>query len=98
MAVASGAMIGVFLVLIDQTPDDSGLVPLIANRVVNASIMLAVLVGLALVARRRGTAPRPRPRFSRPRLNDPCPGRGIERSQKLGRILLPGQGRGGVAG
>jgi drug/metabolite transporter (DMT)-like permease len=57
MAVASGAMIGVFLVLIDQTPDDSGLVPLIANRVVNASIMLAVLVGLALVARRRGAAP-----------------------------------------
>jgi len=53
MAVASGAMIGVFLVLIDQTPDDSGLVPLIANRAVNGSIMLAVLGGLALVARRR---------------------------------------------
>ncbi|MFD3443741.1 EamA family transporter [Microbacteriaceae bacterium 4G12] len=53
MAVGSGAMIGVFLVLIDQTPEDSGLVPLIANRTVNAVIMLVLLAGLALLARRR---------------------------------------------
>jgi drug/metabolite transporter (DMT)-like permease len=57
MAVGSGTMIGVFLVLIDQTPEDSGLVPLIANRAVNASIMLVVLVWLALLARRRSTTP-----------------------------------------
>ena|SRR3712207_5181561 len=56
MAVGSGSMIGVFLVLMDQTPDDSGLVPLIANRAVNASIMLAVLAGLAFRARRRAAS------------------------------------------
>ena len=61
MAVGSGAMIGVFLVLVDQTPDDSGLVPLIANRTVNAGIMLVLLVGLALLARRRRGAAFPIP-------------------------------------
>jgi drug/metabolite transporter (DMT)-like permease len=47
MAVASGAMIGVFLVIIDLTPDDSGLIPLVANRVVTAVLMLlaVALVG-----------------------------------------------------
>jgi len=55
MAVGSGTMIGVFLVLIDRTPDESGLVPLIANRAVNASIMLAVLAWIALRARHRRT-------------------------------------------
>jgi drug/metabolite transporter (DMT)-like permease len=54
MAVLSGAFIGLFLVLINLTPRDSGLVPLIANRGVNAIIM-AITVGiLALIARRRG--------------------------------------------
>jgi drug/metabolite transporter (DMT)-like permease len=54
MAVLSGAFIGLFLVLINLTPKDSGLVPLIANRGVNAIIM-AITVGiLAIVARRRG--------------------------------------------
>lgn len=61
MAVGSGAMIGVFLVLVDQTPDDSGLVPLIANRTVNAGIMLVLLAGLALLARRRRRAALPIP-------------------------------------
>ena len=53
MAVGSGAMIGAFLILIDLTPDDSGLVPLIANRAVNGTIMFAVVGILALVALRR---------------------------------------------
>ena len=53
MAIGSGAMIGAFLILIDLTPDDSGLVPLIANRAVNGTIMFAVVGILALVALRR---------------------------------------------
>lgn len=57
MAVGSGIMIGVFLILIDLTPDDSGLVPLIMNRGVNAAIMGTAIVVLAVVARgRRGRA------------------------------------------
>jgi drug/metabolite transporter (DMT)-like permease len=54
MAGLSGVFIGLFLVLIDLTPKDSGLVPLIANRSVNAVIMFAVVGILAIVARRRG--------------------------------------------
>ncbi|WP_348789012.1 DMT family transporter [Leifsonia sp. NPDC080035] len=54
MAVAAGALIGVFLILLDQTPADSGLVPLIANRTVNGAIMWTV-VGI-LVLRARGGA------------------------------------------
>ena len=53
MATGSGMLIGTFYILIDQTPDDSGLVPLVANRVVNASLMITVIVVLAIVAGRR---------------------------------------------
>ncbi|MGV8970504.1 MAG: EamA family transporter [Microbacteriaceae bacterium] len=53
MAVGSGIAIGLFLVIIDQTPSDSGLVPLIANRVVNAAIMFAVIAFVGLLAWRR---------------------------------------------
>lgn len=55
MAVGSGAMIGTFMILIDLTPDDSGLVPLIANRAVNATIMLIVIGGLSVHSWRRRT-------------------------------------------
>ena len=53
MAVGSGAAIGVFLIIIDLTPEDSGLVPLIANRVVSAVIMFSLVGILILVSRRR---------------------------------------------
>lgn len=53
MATISGILIGAFYILIDQTPDDSGLVPLVANRVVNASIMITLIVVMAVVAARR---------------------------------------------
>lgn len=43
MAVAAGAMIGVFLILLDQTPPESGVVPLIANRLANAAVMWTVV-------------------------------------------------------
>jgi drug/metabolite transporter (DMT)-like permease len=55
MAVGSGLAIGLFLVIIDQTPDDSGLVPLVLNRAVSGAILFAAVGVLALVARRRGS-------------------------------------------
>lgn len=58
MAIGSGLAIGAFMVSIDQTSDESGLVPLILNRAVNGAIawtIVAVLVILA--ARRRRIAP-----------------------------------------
>lgn len=58
MATGSGALIGAFMILIDLTPDDSGLVPLIANRSVNATIMVTTVAVLALVAFRRTPVPR----------------------------------------
>jgi len=48
LAIAAGALIGVFLIVLDQTPADSGLVPLVANRTVNALIMWTVIGLLAL--------------------------------------------------
>ncbi|TFD79455.1 EamA family transporter [Cryobacterium fucosi] len=53
MALGSGAMIGAFMVMIDLTPDDSGLVPLVLNRAVNGTIMFVLVGVLALVGRRR---------------------------------------------
>lgn len=54
MAVAAGALIGVFLILLDQTPRDSGLVPLIANRAVNGAVMWTAAAVLIARTRRRG--------------------------------------------
>ncbi len=53
MAIGSGTMIGLFLILIDMTPDDAGLVPLIANRAVNGLVMLLVIGVVAFALRRR---------------------------------------------
>ncbi|GGE91965.1 EamA family transporter [Mycetocola zhadangensis] len=52
MALGSGTMIGTFLILIDQTPEDSGVVPLILNRAVSAAIMFTVVLVLWMLARR----------------------------------------------
>ena len=51
MAVGSGALIGLFLIIIDLTPKNSGLVPLVANRATNTTIMFAVVFVLWLVSR-----------------------------------------------
>jgi drug/metabolite transporter (DMT)-like permease len=53
MAIGSGLFIGLFLVFINLTPRDSGLVPLIANRATNAVIMFATIGILGVVAARR---------------------------------------------
>ena len=47
MAIGSGIAIGGFYITIDQTSDESGVVPLILNRGVNAAIMFTVLGVLA---------------------------------------------------
>lgn len=53
MAVASGSMIGVFLILLALTPADSGFVPLLFNRGAMA-VALAIMMGtIALLAWRR---------------------------------------------
>ncbi|WP_349899826.1 DMT family transporter [Parafrigoribacterium soli] len=56
MAVGSGAMIGAFIVIIDMTPPDSGVVPLIANRAVNGLIVWTAIGVMVLLAKRRGRA------------------------------------------
>lgn len=53
MAITSGAMIGAFMILIDQTPTDSGVVPLVMNRAVNVTIMFGVVGVVALAAARK---------------------------------------------
>ena len=57
MSIAAGILIGAFLIFIDRAPADAGLIPLIANRIVSASIMgltIAVIAGVRLARRRRG--------------------------------------------
>ena len=58
MAVGSGTMIGFFLVILDRTSDDSGLVPLIINRAVSSTIMFAAIGVLALAATRAASSRR----------------------------------------
>ncbi len=53
MALGSGAMIGAFIIMIDLTPTDSGLVPLVLNRAVNGAIMFVLVGVLALFGLRR---------------------------------------------
>jgi drug/metabolite transporter (DMT)-like permease len=59
MAIGSGLAIGTFLVLINLTPADSGLVSLIVNRAVNGTLLFTVVGIVAFVAwwrRRRAPA------------------------------------------
>lgn len=51
MGLGSGAAIGAFFIIIDQTSDESGLWPLLVNSAVTAAIMFAVVGVLALRAR-----------------------------------------------
>jgi drug/metabolite transporter (DMT)-like permease len=58
-ATFSGILIGCFFILIDQAPTDSGLYPIVANRVVAGSILLVVLGVLLVRAKRLGVRPFP---------------------------------------
>jgi uncharacterized membrane protein len=57
MSIGAGILIGAFLIFIDRAPENAGLIPLMANRIVSASIMgltIAVLAGVRSARRRRG--------------------------------------------
>ncbi|MFH8249359.1 EamA family transporter [Microbacterium sp. B2969] len=54
LAIGAGLAIGAFLIVIDRTSDESGVVPLIVNRSVSTLITSAVVGVLALVAVRAG--------------------------------------------
>ena len=58
-AVISGTLIGAFFILIDRAPDDSGMVPVLANRVVATVLLALVVTGLVIAARARGRAASP---------------------------------------
>ncbi|RZS64440.1 EamA-like transporter family protein [Agromyces ramosus] len=59
MAIGSGVAIGTFFVTIDQTSEESGVVPLLLNRAVTATIMFAAVGVLALVAASRAATRHP---------------------------------------
>jgi uncharacterized membrane protein len=54
MAVGAGLAIGGFLIVIDQTGPESGLVPLVANRATSVVVTGAIVAGLVVSAMRRG--------------------------------------------
>ncbi|WP_106816827.1 EamA family transporter [Microbacterium timonense] len=54
MATGAGLAIGAFLIVIDQTSVDSGLVPLVVSRATSGIVTVAVVAVLALLALRRG--------------------------------------------
>ncbi|MEJ3403967.1 EamA family transporter [Rathayibacter sp. YIM 133350] len=53
MAIGAGVAMGAFMILVDLTPVDSGLLPLVLNRGVNATITFAALGVIAVFAARR---------------------------------------------
>ena len=60
MALGAGSAIGLFFVILDAAPDDSGIIPVLGNRVVNALLMFALFFALAALAqRKRAGAPAP---------------------------------------
>jgi drug/metabolite transporter (DMT)-like permease len=54
MAVGAGLAIGAFLIVIDQTSAESGLVPLVMTRVANVAITSVIIGALVVGALRRG--------------------------------------------
>jgi drug/metabolite transporter (DMT)-like permease len=58
-ATVSGVLIGVFLILVDRAPDDSGLLPLVFNRVTYLIVLWAIILVLVVVARVRRSPPGP---------------------------------------
>ncbi len=58
-ATVSGVLIGVFLILVDRAPDDSGLLPLVFNRVTYLIVLWAIILVLVVVARVRRAPPGP---------------------------------------
>jgi len=53
LAIGAGSMLGLFLILIDRAPEESGLVPLIASRSVNAVVMTIAAIVIVVAQRTR---------------------------------------------
>ena len=53
LAVGSGLAIGAYYIVISHTSDESGVAPLVANRVVSAALLFTAVAVLALVSRAR---------------------------------------------
>ncbi|MGZ0213089.1 MAG: EamA family transporter [Actinomycetales bacterium] len=53
MAVGAGSAIGLFFVILDAAPDDSGIIPVVGNRVVNALLMFTLFFVMAALAKRK---------------------------------------------
>jgi drug/metabolite transporter (DMT)-like permease len=58
-AVVSGVLIGVLLILLNQAPSDSGLLPLVFNRASYLVILWGIVLVLLLRGRVRGDGPAP---------------------------------------
>jgi drug/metabolite transporter (DMT)-like permease len=56
MAVGAGLAIGAFLIVMDQTSDGSGLVPLVTSRATSVVVTAVIVLGLIVAAARRGDA------------------------------------------
>lgn len=63
MAAGSGTLIGLTIVLLDLTPADSGVIPLVANRIASTSLLLLTLA-VVLVSRRTRRLTPPMPGWS----------------------------------
>ncbi|MBU4465284.1 MAG: EamA family transporter [Actinobacteria bacterium] len=58
MAIGSGLAIGAFLIIVDQTSPESGIVPLLVNRAVNGAITATIVIVMILISVRRGNGAR----------------------------------------
>ena len=58
MAIGSGLLIGGFYILIDLTPDDSGVTPLVANRLVQ-TLIVGLVLAVLLATKRLGSLQKP---------------------------------------
>jgi len=56
MAVGAGVAIGAFLIVIDQTSDESGLVPLVMSRATSVVVTVIIVLALVIATARRGLA------------------------------------------
>ena len=56
-ATGAGVMFGVFLILIDLTPPESGLIPLVFSRAANATIMGLAILAVVVLGRARNRIP-----------------------------------------
>jgi drug/metabolite transporter (DMT)-like permease len=87
MAIGSGIAIGAFFVTIDQTSEQSGVVPLLLNRAVTATIMFAAVGVLAVVA--AGRRRRPRASAATPASGDDGVDERMPRAAAVGTVITP---------